>query len=87
LGCRRSGVLPKARMEGLSGIFGLCNGCEVIVTLAAGRPGASQLGTSQLDRLGQMATKNRRLAGNSKFGDDGAVTSLGNPYRRVRVGR
>jgi hypothetical protein len=33
----------------------------------------------------QMVAKNRRLASNSRRGDDGAVTSLGNPYRRVLV--
>jgi hypothetical protein len=33
--------------------------------------------------LVQLAAKNRRLAGNSKLGDDGGATSLGNPYSRV----
>jgi hypothetical protein len=41
----------------------------------------------QLGRLVQMAAKIRRSARNSKLGDDGTDTSLGNPYRRVRVGR
>jgi hypothetical protein len=40
----------------------------------------------QLGRLVQMAAKIRRLARNSKLGDDAAITSLGNSYRRVRVG-
>ena len=40
----------------------------------------------QLDRLRQLTPKIGRLARNSKLGDDGAVTTLGNPYRRVRVG-
>jgi hypothetical protein len=31
-----------------------------------------------------MAEKIRRLAGNSKLGDDGGATSLGNPYCRVK---
>jgi hypothetical protein len=34
-----------------------------------------------------MAEKIRRLAGNGKLGDAGAVTSLGNPYCCVLVGR
>ena len=38
-----------------------------------------------LSRLVQMATKISRLAGKSRHGDEGALTSLGNPYRRVRV--
>ena len=39
---------------------------------------------SQLDQsLAQMAAKNRRLAGHSRLGDDGPLTSLGNPYRRA----
>jgi hypothetical protein len=33
-----------------------------------------------------MAAKNRRSAGNNRLGDDGTVTSLGNPYHRVRIG-
>ena len=37
-------------------------------------------------RVVQMAPRNRRLAGKSKLGDDDATTSLGNSYRRVRVG-
>jgi hypothetical protein len=41
----------------------------------------------QLGRLVQMAAKIRRLARNSKLGDDAAITSLGNPYRRVRETR
>jgi hypothetical protein len=41
---------------------------------------------AQLGRLVQMAKKSRRLAGKSRLGDDGSLTSLGNPYRRVRVG-
>ena len=41
---------------------------------------------AQLGRLVQMAEKIRRLAGNSKLGDDDGLTSLGNSYRRVRVG-
>jgi hypothetical protein len=32
-----------------------------------------------------LAPKIRRLARNSKLGDDGAVTSLGNPNRCFRV--
>jgi hypothetical protein len=44
------------------------------------------LAPSQRDRLAQMAEKSRRLAGKSRLGDDGDATSLGNPYRRVRVG-
>jgi hypothetical protein len=56
-------------------------GCAALA-LAAGPPAAFQLHPS----LVQMAAKNRRLADISKLGDDGADTSLGNPYRRVRVG-
>jgi hypothetical protein len=40
----------------------------------------------QLGRLVRMAAKIRRLARNSKLGDDAAITWLGNSYRRVRVG-
>jgi hypothetical protein len=35
----------------------------------------------------KMASKNRRLAGNSKIGDDGGAMSFGNPYHHVRVRR
>jgi hypothetical protein len=33
-----------------------------------------------------LALKIRRLAENSRLGDGGVVTSVGNPYRCVRVG-
>jgi hypothetical protein len=45
----------------------------------------ADLMAAQHNRLVQMAAKNRRLAGNSRLGAAAAVTSSGNPYRRVRV--
>jgi hypothetical protein len=45
------------------------------------------LGRPLTPSLVQMAEKIRRLAGNGKLGDAGAVTSLGNPYCCVLVGR
>jgi hypothetical protein len=38
-----------------------------------------QTDAGQLERLDQMASKSRRLAGNSKLGGNGDATSLGNP--------
>ena len=55
--------------------FGLCIGCAVIVSLA-GVPAASQLDPSQLGCLVQVVAKNRRLADNSKLGDDGEVSVI-----------
>jgi hypothetical protein len=46
---------------------------------------ASAIALSGLPALVQMAAKNRRLAGISKLVAAAAVTSSGNPYRRVRV--
>ena len=50
-------------------------------------PLLSRSDPSQLCRLVQMASKDRRLAGNSKLVAAGGATSLGNPYRRVRVAK
>jgi hypothetical protein len=55
-------------------------------TMQGSKGGRNAGPRGQLGRLVQMAAKIRRLARNSKLGDDGPVTSLGNPYRRVRVG-
>jgi hypothetical protein len=66
-------------------------GLSALETYYAGVSACAQSGTAcgcvaHLGRLVQMAAQNRILARNSKLGDDGPVTSLGNPYRRVRVG-
>jgi hypothetical protein len=53
---------------------------------AARLPLFPRLDPSHLGRLVQMAAKNRRLAGNSKRAAAAPATSLGNSYRRVRVG-
>jgi hypothetical protein len=59
-----------------------------LVVAAAGTPSAavSPLDPSNLSDVVEMAAKNRRLARNSKLGDDDAITSLGNSYRPARVG-
>ena len=50
--------------------------CDAILTCAMGGPPLLQLDPSHLGRIVQMAAKDRRLAGNSRLGDDGGVTWL-----------
>ena len=59
------------------------------MALAADRPLLPKLDRSQLGSLVQMAVKIRRLARNSKLGDDDAISSVGQflprrPRRTVR---
>ena len=89
-------MLVACRLAGLSALEGHYAGVKCARNsrvwlggsslLGVGEPGRpSQTGAS-LTASSSLAAKIRKLAGNSKIGDDGAVTSLGNPYRRVRVG-
>ena len=81
-------VYPRLRgtMQGSSvRAIRACGWAARLFWVSANRAARSQTGAS-LTASSSLAAKIRRLAGNSKLGDDGAVTSLGNPYRRVRVG-
>ena len=59
-------------------------GLSALEAYHAGVRARAQFGPrGQLSRLVQMAAKSRKLAGNSKLGDDDAITSLGNSHRRL----
>jgi hypothetical protein len=53
--------------------------------MVATRGGAARCFPARLESRANLAPKNRRLARNSRLGDDGVVTSLGNPDHRVGV--
>jgi hypothetical protein len=73
-------MLVACRLAGLSALETYYAGVRVGAQFGAACGCAPSLNDSS-----SLALKIRRLARNSRPGDDGAVTSLGNSYRRVRL--
>ena len=94
-------MLVACRLAGLSALEGHFAGVKVCAQFGGawlrgsfllgvgerGRPPPLPSQTSaSLNASSSLSLKSRKLAGNSRRGDDGVVTSGGNPYRRVRAG-
>ena len=74
-------MLVAYRLAGLSALEGHYAGVRVCAQFGGPCGCAASLHASS-----SLALKIRRLAGNSRLGDEGAATSLGKSYRHVHVG-